>query len=395
MKLSSYLTERTERITPDHEDLEYEKVSKISFTGKIHLSTSTKSKTKMIVIAPNDLIISGINASKGAISINETGQMLCATIHYSSYEIDQTKVDLNFFSLLIKSSLFNTKLNDMVRGGIKTELKAKHILEMDITLPSISDQRKIMQDYYGVKESIANDYFKRYDPKRIRRIKEQLYDRILFDGIDFDPSIPLPCNLFDSLPIAEVLSDGPKNGFSPNPVNKVTNNKVLSLSATTSEDFNADKIKYFNGIVSDSLVIKAGDIFVQRGNSRDFVGVTAFCRTPLESNIIYPDLMMRLRTNEKIEPEFLVYFLNSGNVRRFFRHKAKGTVDTMVKINQSVLLSLYVPLLHPGKQKEILERIRSVRHHLLALEDCIHRVNKSTDTVLMKYFEKKINESLI
>lgn len=89
IKLSEVLTERRE--TPSQESIETGEVSivsKIGFSeGKIELRSESKTKTGMILIRPGDLVISGINAVKGAIAIysEKSRRPIAATIHYGAY----------------------------------------------------------------------------------------------------------------------------------------------------------------------------------------------------------------------------------------------------------------------------------------------------------------------
>src|ERR1700733_12897663 len=88
--LGDVLTERRE--TPTDHDLASGRVriiKKISFdSGRIHLRIGGSTKTGMILVKPGDLVVSGINAAKGAIAIydaNETAPV-AATIHYGAYK---------------------------------------------------------------------------------------------------------------------------------------------------------------------------------------------------------------------------------------------------------------------------------------------------------------------
>ena len=92
--LGEILTERTE--VPEPSLLESGAipiVSKIRFSdGKIELRSETATKTKMILIRPGDLVLSGINAMKGAIAIYapEMPTPAAATIHYAAYQMHKS-----------------------------------------------------------------------------------------------------------------------------------------------------------------------------------------------------------------------------------------------------------------------------------------------------------------
>jgi len=146
--LGEVLTERREIPTPESIEMgEISIVSKIGFNeGKIELRSEAKTKTGMILIRPGDLVISGINAVKGAIAIySETEQKpVAATIHYGSYIPNKERVDIYFLWWFLRSTAFRDIVQHYIPGGIKTELKANRLLAVPVPLPSISEQRCIV-----------------------------------------------------------------------------------------------------------------------------------------------------------------------------------------------------------------------------------------------------------
>ena len=99
----------------------------------------------MILVYPGDLVISGINVAKGAVAVYQGKEPVCATIHYSSYVFDEKKVDLEYFKYFVKSPSFVSVLQQQVKGGIKTEIKPKHLLPLEITIPNLETQRQIVK----------------------------------------------------------------------------------------------------------------------------------------------------------------------------------------------------------------------------------------------------------
>jgi type I restriction enzyme, S subunit len=147
-KLGEVLTERRE--TPTDDDLASGRVriiEKISFdSGRIQLRIGGSTKTGMILVRPGDLVMSGINAAKGAIAIydaNETAPV-GATIHYGAYETNRQRADVRFLWWMLRSHLFQELLLEYVPGGIKTELKAKRLLAVPVPLPSLAEQRRVV-----------------------------------------------------------------------------------------------------------------------------------------------------------------------------------------------------------------------------------------------------------
>lgn len=156
--LGEILTERQEN--PSAEDLlsgRVRIVAKIGFKdGRIQLHEDGGTKTKMILIRPGDLVISGINAGKGAIAVygEENFDPIAATIHYGSYILNKDRVNVSYLWWLLRSQTFRDLLSEYVPGGIKTELKAKRLLPIPIPLPSLPEQERIISRIEEFKQKI-------------------------------------------------------------------------------------------------------------------------------------------------------------------------------------------------------------------------------------------------
>ena len=155
VKIGDFLFERKGRYKPNDEQIaNLARLEKIDFSGNFHIGNKD-SKTDMILIKDGDLVISGINVAKGAMGIY-SGEDVTATIHYSSYTFDSNKINVEYFKRFLKSSEFIELLNEQVKGGIKTEIKPKHILPLEIQLPDINTQAQIVQHFENVEDDIAD-----------------------------------------------------------------------------------------------------------------------------------------------------------------------------------------------------------------------------------------------
>lgn len=79
--------------------------------------------------------------------------------------------------------------------------------------------------------------------------------------------------------LGEILYEAPRNGYSPPKVERETNTRVLTLTATTSGTLDLHHYKYIEDTISESsfLWIKQGDLLIQRSNSLDYVGTVCLC----------------------------------------------------------------------------------------------------------------------
>lgn len=156
VKVSEFLTERSDRFSPDEANaLGLQRVGKIDFSGNIHLVSDKSTKTGMILVKKGDLLISGINAEKGAVAIYDFEEDALATIHYSSYTFDRRKINITFLKWFLKSPAFKGILNSNVGSGIKTEIKPKRFLALEMYLPEPEEQVKIVNHIQAIDGEIA------------------------------------------------------------------------------------------------------------------------------------------------------------------------------------------------------------------------------------------------
>lgn len=157
VKLGQFLKNREGRYKPNDKAIEgLKRIDKINFSGTIFLSDKP-SNTDMILVKKGDLIISGINVEKGAMNIYQGDENVVATIHYSSYEFDEEKIDIDFLTNFLKSLEFKKALKEQVPGGIKTEIKPKHILPLIVEIPTdVEEQKRVVKKLIEKNSIIEN-----------------------------------------------------------------------------------------------------------------------------------------------------------------------------------------------------------------------------------------------
>ena len=403
INMSEFLTARTTRYKPNDKVISgLKRIDKIDFSGNIMISDKP-TNTDMILIKKGDLVISGINVSKGAMSIYQGADDILATIHYSSYIFDRTKIDIDFLMFFLKSSSFTNILQEQVQGGIKTELKPKHILSLKVKIPiKISDQKKIvkfLKEITTLNEKLFDEQVyqintlkklrqlsfldaftgKLTEKMRLRsnqieqasellkRVKQEKYEtnknyygkknktilQISKNEVPFD----LPygwtwCRLGD------IITFGPTNGYSPIESKKGQGVKCLTLTATTSGFFKDNCFKYVDEVISDDsyLWLKNNDILLQRGNSIDYVGIAAIYEGN-NNEYIYPDLMIKIQVHALISAKYVYYVLLSPFSRNYYMKNASGAQKSMPKINQSVVINTLIPLPPANEQLLIVDKI--------------------------------------
>ena len=417
VKIGDFLTEREGRYKPDDSKIsKYKRLDKIDFSGTIHISDKP-TKTDMIIVHPGDLVISGINVAKGAVAVYQGDEPVCATIHYSSYTFDSSKVDLDYFKYFVKSPAFIAALQKQVKGGIKTEIKPKHLLPLEISIPDLLTQQEIVKKIslqlkktkqLSVEIESQKNYIKQLrqnilqeaiegkltaDWRKQNPVKKGNPDydaEALFEQIQKERSIekkqkelsPITDKekLFEIpegwkwVRLGEIIKEPPRNGYSPKAVDYETPIKTLKLGAVTYGVFDSNEYKFINEeIPKDAYCwLKNGDFLIERSNSVEYVGICAIY-TGKDNEFMYPDLLMRFRTQDNLSKKYIHTALVSPFNRSYFMSNAKGAQKTMPKINQECVVNTMIPLPSIAEQNEI---VKQIERNLQTISDLENQILK-------------------
>jgi len=175
IKVGEFLFERAGKYKADAEEIiGLKRIDKIDFSGNFHIAQKP-SKTNMILIKPGDLVISGINVAKGAMGIYGGNEDVTATIHYSSYTFDKDQISVEYFKRFLRSPEFIKLLKEQVKGGIKTEIKPKHLSPLKISLPTLEKQQDIashFQKFESGKDKLKNEIT--HQQTLLKKLRQQI-----------------------------------------------------------------------------------------------------------------------------------------------------------------------------------------------------------------------------
>ncbi len=250
------------------------------------------------------------------------------------------------------------------RGHAQKNIDVDAFKGLPIPLPPLEVQKEIVAEIEGYQKVINGA-------------------RAVLDH--YRPHIPIHPD-WPMVELGTVIESKPKNGYSGSPVDRATNLKVLTLSATTSGKMDLSKFKYLDeDIPLDSPCrCRRGDIYLQRGNTKELVGTAAIFDTD-DKNYIYPDLMIRVRADEsKIESHYLLTVLQSGPVREFITRNAVGAAGSMPKINQVIVESIPIPLPPLATQQAIVAEIEAEQALVGANRELITRFEKKIQATLAR-----------
>lgn len=329
---------------------------KMKYISEEHFQGMTKG-----VLRKGDVLIVKDGATTGKTGF--FGHEMAAAVNEHVFILRAKElIDPSYLYRCVRAEVFQDKLKPFIKGiigGISLEFGG-----ITIPLPPLAVQKEIVAEIDGYQKVIngARAVLDHYHPH-----------------IPIHPDWPI-------VALSEVIESKPKNGYSGRPVDYSTGIKVLSLSATTLGKMDLSKFKYLDeDIPLDSPCrCRRGDIYLQRGNTKELVGTAAIFDTDDES-YIYPDLMIRVRADQaKIQSHYLLTVLQSGPVRQFVTRSAVGAAGSMPKINQGIVESILIPLPPLATQQAIVAEIEAEQALVAANRELITRFEKKIQATLAR-----------
>jgi type I restriction enzyme, S subunit len=434
VRLGRFLNNRDIRYKPDDERISgLKRIEKIDFEGNIYLSDKP-SNTDMILVKKGDLVISGINVEKGAISVYNGEEDVIATIHYSSYEYNPEDVDIEFLKYLVKSKEFVEAIKKQVPGGIKTEIKPKHLLPLELTIPTtLFEQKAIVKELNGrninITEIATGLTHQLSLVRQLRQafLREALQGKLVPQNTEDEPAAmflkkikaekeklvaekklkkekPLPPIKPEEIPfqipeswvwcrLGEIIFST-EGGKSPNCLHRPANSNewgVIKTTAVQELRFIEDENKVLPNqfIINEHYKVKKGDVLITRAGPKNRVGIVC-CVPKLTSNLILSDKTIRINHSKNLlASEFIAIALNSPGIKPFIEQKMVGMADSQVNISQASMRIFIIPLPPLSEQQRIVAKLEELMGYCDRLEKEI-KAAKARNEELMEVVLREV-----
>jgi len=291
----------------------------------------------------------------------------CTTV----VSLNEQRVKTRFIFEILKGQ--QEAIYEIQKGMAQPHVYAKDLIAFEIPLPPLAEQERLVAELEGYRKVIeaARQILAHYKPT-----------------IRIDPRWP-------TVELREVIQEKPKNGYSGKPVSYSTKLKILTLTATTSGKLDITRFKFLDEDIPENSPCRCrrGDIYLQRGNTRELVGTAALFDVD-DADFIYPDLMIRVRADEKrILTKFLLHTLQSENAREFVTKNARGAAGSMPKINQDIVERIPIPLPTISKQRELVSELEAERALVEANRELITRFEQKLQAKLAEIWGEETIDS--
>jgi len=423
LKLGEFLINRQNRFKPNDKSISgLKRIDKIDFSGEIFLSNKP-SNTDMILVKKGDLVISGINVEKGAMSVYQGDEDVTATIHYSSYTFNPKKIDIGFLKLFLRSSEFKSALKEQVPGGIKTEIKPKHLLHLEVIIPNtISEQKDLINSFAKLetqnfnleneilhqnnllvqlqqaflresmqgklvrqdkKEGNATDLLKKIKGEKAKLIAEKKIKKekelapIKETEIPF--SIPenwVWCRLGE-------IAANVEYGTSQKAEMSSEHIPVLRMNNIQDGKIDFEKLKYVQSSIDDlpKLYLKEDDLLFNRTNSYELVGKSGVYHGA-DDVMTFASYLIRVQFSKNISTDFVNHYINSSFCRKTQLEPEIIQQNGQANFNGTKLKNIICPLPPLAEQKRIVKKLAEVMNLCEELKTTITDNQNYTDQLL-------------
>lgn len=435
VKLGEFLKVRDNRFKPNDKAIaDLKRIDKIDFSGEIFISDKP-SNTDMILIKKGDLVISGINVEKGAMAVYTGEEDITATIHYSSYSFDENEIDIEFLKFFLKSTEFKNALKEQVPGGIKTEIKPKHLLPLVVEIPTnIKDQKEVVEILKSRNEkvdSISTELTHQLDlVKKLRQqlLQDAVQGKLVEQNLKDEPASELLKKIkaekekliaekklkkekeLPPIKPEEIPFEIPENwiwcrlgeicntitkGSSPNwqGVQYVDEDKgILFITSKNVDSFKIDlsKATYveekFNEIEPRSI-LKKGDLLTNIVGAS--IGRTALFDLDIIANINQAVCILRIE-HKLIDKIFLLNLMNSDLALKmmFESQFAPGRAN----LSMGNIANFTIPLPPLAEQTRIVQKIDELMQYCNELEASIKQSESQNSTLLQQVLREALRK---
>jgi type I restriction enzyme S subunit len=295
-------------------------VAKVRFAdGMIELRPDANTRTQMILAYPGDLLISGINATKGAVALVATDAPIAASIHYGAYAVSPELATAKFIWRFLRSPVGQQAMRAAMSGGIKSELRWDDLRAIRLRLPSLSDQEGLLgllgaiEGRVGTARSLASPL-----------VREGAVMDAVLDYVFGDPYASRPGRLGGRVRPLEAFVDDVADGPHKTP-NYVDSGVpfVTALNLTTGR-LTLSPTKFITMEEHRQFQARAraepGDVLITKDGS---IGNTGLVDTDAEFSFFVSVALIK-PSRSLLDGSFLLWLLRAPATRRRIRERARG-----------------------------------------------------------------------
>ena len=158
-------------------------------------------------------------------------------------------------------------------------------------------------------------------------------------------------------------------------MNNITFEGELDLANTKTIDISDEELP--------KCSVQKGDILFNRTNSIELCGKT--CLYKLDETMVIAGYIIRVRVNEKLNPQYVSTFFNTKSIKKLLKEMAKGAVN-QANINAQEMQSIQIPVPPITLQNEYDSFVQQIDKSKFAVQKSLEKAEILYKSLMQEYF---------
>ena len=292
---------------------------------------------------------------------------------------DARKLDRSYLAVFLRSDGFVNWAVSKTAGAKMPRLGTKDLLNANIPLPEIKEQKAIAEKFKKSEELIS--LRKQQLVKMDELVKARFFE--MFGEIS-DNSMNWDCFTIGKL-ISTIESGWSGNGKQRE--KHADEIAVLKVSAVTKGYFIPTECK----VLDDQHNIKKyvypqkGDILFSRANTKEMVGATVLIKKDYP-DLILPDKLWKIRFCTDVNPIYMKHVLSTTTVRNAFSAASTGTSGSMYNVSMEKFKGVIIPVPPLSVQNQFAAFVERVDQQKQAVQQSLEKLELMKKALMQEYF---------
>lgn len=340
--------------------------------SEFYISAYAKDKARVL---PTDSILVTCIGIIGKVAINKVP---CAFNQQINAIVPEKKVcNPRYIAYAIQN--LQPKMQSTANAAVVPILNKTQFSNLEVPLLPVGEQKQIACNLNKIDKLI----FLR--KQQLAKLDELINARFMeMFGNPSNNSLGFP---YEPLSNCLLSIENGKSFVCSNDMRQEENPAILKLSAVTYGVYQQDENK---AILDSSMFVKSaevhkGDLLFTRKNTPELVGMCAYVNDTAP-NLMMPDLIFRLNTNEKINKIFLWKLINHEFFRGKIQNIATGSAKSMSNISKERLekLAIILPPLH--LQNDFAALVERVDQQKQTIQQSLEKLELLKKALMQEYF---------
>ena len=265
-------------------------------------------------------------------------------------------------------------VSTIVNGATRQKLTQSAMVEIKIFLPPLETQKQIAAQLDKCTSIITKhkQMLEKYDTLIKSRFIEMFGDPVQ-NPMNWEVS-----ELGDQCTEVRYGTSKPavENGKYPYlRMNNITYDGHLDLSNLKHIDIDDEELP--------KCSVRKGDVLFNRTNSIDLCGKT--CLFNLDDVMVIAGYIIRVRLNEKLNPQYVTTFFNTKTIKKLLREMAKGAVN-QANINAQEMQAIRIPLPPIDLQNDFASFVQQIDKSKFVVQKSLEKTETLYKSLMQEYF---------